>query len=83
MTISPPNEHRSGVRCEDGLCDPDRVGGAQLGMTPRYLNPCCQEALHEVDVGVNEVRGRMDSTVASREGAGDRRPGAKSAHRSP
>jgi len=27
----------------------------QLGVTPRYLDPRCHEALYEVDMGVNEV----------------------------
>ncbi|MEX5214163.1 MAG: hypothetical protein NW703_08355 [Nitrospiraceae bacterium] len=83
MTVNSPNKHHSGVRFEDEQSDPERVVVAQLGMTPRYLNPCCQEALHEVDVGVNEVRDRTDSAVANRDGAGDRRTDAKSAHRSP
>ncbi len=46
-------------------------GGAvvQLGITPRYLDPHCHEALYEVDVGVNEARDRPEGDVSSREGA--------------
>jgi hypothetical protein len=33
-------------------------GGAHLGMTPRYLDSRCHEALYEIDAGVNEVRDR-------------------------
>lgn len=39
----------------------------QLGMTPRYLDPRCHEALHEVDVGVNEVRDRLRKNVEREE----------------
>lgn len=42
----------------------------QLGMTPRYLDPRCHEALYEIDVGVNEVCERLDGmTPASTESA--------------
>ena len=44
----------------------------QLGMTPRYLDLYCHEALYEIDVGVNEVRDRLDGEVAREEGAGIR-----------
>ena len=44
----------------------------QLGVTPRYLDPRCHEALYEVDVGVNEVRGRLDGDVAGEEDTGIR-----------
>lgn len=41
----------------------------QLGMTPRYLDVRCHEALYEVDLGVNEVRDRLGSDVAREAGA--------------
>lgn len=44
----------------------------QLGVTPRYLDPRCQEALYEVDVGVNEVRVRLDGAVVGEEASGIR-----------
>jgi hypothetical protein len=40
----------------------------QLGVTPRYLDPRCHEALYEVDVGVNEVCD-LNGNVAREEGA--------------
>ncbi|MDF0643832.1 MAG: hypothetical protein P0111_07350 [Nitrospira sp.] len=55
----------------------------QLGITPRYLDPRCQEAFYEVDVGVNEMSDGLASAVASQAGAGDRRAAANSASRSP
>lgn len=53
----------------------------QLGMTPRYLDTHCQEALYEVDVGINELQGRPDGAASSPEGMENRtlpasRPGA-------
>ncbi|NGZ08197.1 MAG: hypothetical protein CV088_02280 [Nitrospira sp. LK70] len=44
----------------------------QLGMTPHYLDARCHEALYEVDVGVNEVRGRLGKDVAREELVGVR-----------
>lgn len=44
----------------------------QLGTTPRYLDPRCHEALYEVDVGVNEVRVRLDGAVVGEGDAGSR-----------
>ena len=44
----------------------DDVG--QLGMTPRYLDSYCHEALYEIDVGVNEVCNRLVWDAAGLEG---------------
>lgn len=44
----------------------------QLGLTPRYLDLHCHEAQYEVDVGVNEVRDRLDGEVARDTSAGIR-----------
>lgn len=41
---------------------------AQLGMTPRYLDSRCHEALYEIDMGVNEVCNRLDWDDAGLEG---------------
>lgn len=44
----------------------------QLGLTPRYLDPRCHEALYEVDVGVNEVCDLPNGNIACEEGSGVR-----------
>lgn len=44
----------------------------QLGMTPRYLDLHCHEALYEVDVGVNELRDQPEGDVVRGERAGVR-----------
>ena len=50
----------------------DDGGVAQLGMTPRYLDSRCHEALYEIDVGVNEVCGRLTWDDADLEGISHR-----------
>ena len=45
----------------------------QLGMTPRYLDSHCHEAMYEIDAGVNEVYDRLDWEDAGLEATSDRK----------